>query len=325
MESKTRRVPVERHAGMTSYRLSKLVAELKCLRGAKKAVLRAMADRYPRIWPSVETIAKDAGFGSTQTRVSLRQLEADNLILPRTHRRGGRGLAVQYEINVLKILSLIEEQRQRETQWRPLPFDDRNPTDSEQNPTVAGQNPTVFVENPTVAVAEQRSNRELTEKRTEKERNSASAQSPPPLSFKSQKPNQEKSFDYFVWLAMKYRALNLTKKQKTQVREIVTTHDDKELVKLGTTLILDSLDIENTYEHAGEKLAENLHEKILALMESRQQAARDAEVLAARMKVERARVEAELERIELARAREEEFVDPLFDFDDAPVVASTTP
>jgi hypothetical protein len=122
------RVEIKRASGMTSFKLSKLVAELdssvfsgsgNASTRVRKAVMRALADRYPNIFPSVETLAHDAGYGPTQTRYALRDLESAGFIQPlpdpngRT-RVGGARNTVQYVIDVQNIKCLVEAQRERQ-------------------------------------------------------------------------------------------------------------------------------------------------------------------------------------------------------------------
>src|SRR5438874_1979300 len=85
----TPRVNVPRLEEMTSFKLSKLVTSIP-LAGIKRAVLRALADHYPNVWPSVATLAQEAGFGTTATRKYLRELEADGFIRSVGSRKGGR-------------------------------------------------------------------------------------------------------------------------------------------------------------------------------------------------------------------------------------------
>jgi hypothetical protein len=177
------RIEVDRAEGVTSWALSRMVAQLIDLRGAKKAVLRVLADHYPNIWPKIQTIADEAGYGTSQTRVVIGELEAEAYIRCLTDKRGGVSRPAQYEINVAKIKAMLEQQTQRsalplknETQRWPLPLDSENPTMADENPTVTGANPTVAGSepndsrwvnptmagvNPTVAVAEHTKNREL--------------------------------------------------------------------------------------------------------------------------------------------------------------------
>jgi hypothetical protein len=166
------RVKVERLDGMTSYKLSRIVAELKGVRGLKKAVLRAMADRYPNVWASIQTIAEDAGCGTTQARQKVRELEAGGIVAPVPYngkiRKGGRHLTTQYTINVEKLLTMREEEEREETQRFPSPFQKQNPTVSEQNPTVSEQNPTEYDGKATAAVGEHRSKGEVEQRREER-------------------------------------------------------------------------------------------------------------------------------------------------------------
>jgi hypothetical protein len=48
-------------SGVTAYELSRAIATIRYFKGVEKAVLRTLVDHYPRVWPSVETIAEESG------------------------------------------------------------------------------------------------------------------------------------------------------------------------------------------------------------------------------------------------------------------------
>ena len=158
-----KRVMVKRAPGMTSFKLSKIVAELPTLNRAERHVLRAMCDRYPNIWTSVEKIAKESGYEETWTRKQLRNLEQKQLIgeIPspsgKSRKQGGRGCSVQYGINVKRVLDHLVEKG-----------DSPNPTLSEENPTLDEQNPTLSEGNPTLSEPKPDTQCWGTENRTEK-------------------------------------------------------------------------------------------------------------------------------------------------------------
>lgn len=104
-----RRINVQRLEGVTSYNLSLAVTRLRSVRGVQRAVLRAMCDRYPNCWPSIETLADQAGFGTSITRKHLRGLEAAGLVELVGSRRGGRGATAQYRINVGRLYELMAD------------------------------------------------------------------------------------------------------------------------------------------------------------------------------------------------------------------------
>ncbi len=169
------RVDVERLNEMTGYKLSKLVAKLKCLRGVKKSVFRVLADYYPNVWPAVGTIAEESGSGTTQTKKSLRELEREGWIseiVPKGAKRpkpGGRWSSVQYKIDVHKILTVIEAQESKEepgqTGRPPSSSDDSNPTATDAKATLTVTNPTLTVANSTATVEEENKNGLEKEKR----------------------------------------------------------------------------------------------------------------------------------------------------------------
>jgi hypothetical protein len=141
------RININKIDGLSAFKLSHIVASLEFIRPntrgqhrpdkVKKAVLRALCDRYPNVWPGIEDIARKASCGTTQTRRALRELEhKDRLIVdvnsrpawacwtgcwycvpnPRLNleaagKKGGRGknCTVQYFIMDRKILDIYEQ------------------------------------------------------------------------------------------------------------------------------------------------------------------------------------------------------------------------
>jgi hypothetical protein len=127
--NKPRRLNINREEGLNSYKLSKMVADLRCLDGIGKAVLRAMADRYPNIWAAVPSLAAEAGFSETATRNRLRMLERTGYISPLGDRRGGRNNTEQYILHVHFIRTVLETQRLETV------LEQENSPSNELNPT----------------------------------------------------------------------------------------------------------------------------------------------------------------------------------------------
>lgn len=113
------RISIQKAYGLSAYKLSNLVGQMEFIRtdargriyphGTKKAVLRAIVDRYPSVWASVEDIAKHASVGVRQTQRILRELEnEDRLILRINNPRGGApGDTTQFYIDDRKILDIV--------------------------------------------------------------------------------------------------------------------------------------------------------------------------------------------------------------------------
>jgi hypothetical protein len=87
-----KRIQIDPIEGLSAFKLSHIVSHLRFvrpnLRGqqrpdkVKKAVLRALCDRYPTIWPSLRDIADKASCSEAQARRVLRELEyKDRLIV----------------------------------------------------------------------------------------------------------------------------------------------------------------------------------------------------------------------------------------------------
>ncbi len=120
--SKTQRIPIQPIEGLSAYRLSKIVKKLNFDKpslnrqrkngGIKKAVLRSLCDNYPNVFPSVGTIAADTGFGTTNVKIALRELEhEDRLIVGISSKKGGRKNTVQYFIHDRAIMDIYNQQR----------------------------------------------------------------------------------------------------------------------------------------------------------------------------------------------------------------------
>jgi hypothetical protein len=150
------RIDINRMDGLSAYKLSHLVSNLVFvrpnLRGQlrpdkiKKAVLRALCDRYPNVWPSVADIAAKVSCSVSQAQRVLRELEfKDRMIVDISHqgrvadavavvrrareagskvplvadvlsgqgKKGGRGkgCTVQYFVLDRKIFDIVQQQR----------------------------------------------------------------------------------------------------------------------------------------------------------------------------------------------------------------------
>lgn len=126
----TRRKQIERAEGVTSFNLSKQVSQISGMKPTRKTVLRALADRYPNIWPSIRTISDNTGLGTTAVRESLRDLEEAKIISARGKKKGGRGFSEQYVIDVARIHQIAETQR------IPLPLQKKRNAKRCLNPTL---------------------------------------------------------------------------------------------------------------------------------------------------------------------------------------------
>jgi hypothetical protein len=156
---------MESEEGLSSFELSKYVNLIevglwysgRVSLHTKIAVLRALADRYPNVWPGVPDIAKKAHSSPTQVRLALRELEFEDELISEIVRPGhgskGGGFqnTVQYRINVDAIARLLELQPLiRMIVANPT----GNPTaNATGNATGAKFNPTGTEPNPTGPVA----------------------------------------------------------------------------------------------------------------------------------------------------------------------------
>jgi hypothetical protein len=133
-----KRININKIDGLSGFKLSLLASSLQFdrpnTRGqhrpdkVKKAVLRALCDRYPNVWPGLRDIAAKASCSMAQARRVLRELEfKDRLITdisPTKGKKGGRGknCTVQYFIMDRKIVNIVEQRK-----W----FEENAPIDAE--------------------------------------------------------------------------------------------------------------------------------------------------------------------------------------------------
>ena len=113
--------------------------------------------------------------------------------------------------------------------------------------------------------------------------------------------------DYFEWLLSKFDGLNLTGKEKTAVEKVVASRAfDLSVLKLATSRVLDSLDVTNSFDHAGDKLATNLEFQCKAVKAAREKERRTQALLEESTRIEQARARQEREAMEVARQAEAE-------------------
>ncbi|PYU53214.1 MAG: hypothetical protein DMG48_02985 [Acidobacteria bacterium] len=121
------RIEINPIVGLSAYRLSHIASHLVFIRPnlrgqhrpdkVKKAVLRALCDRYPNVWPGLNDIAAKASCSTAQARRVLRELEyKDRLVVDistRQGKKGGRGknCTVQYFIKDRKIFDIFQQQK----------------------------------------------------------------------------------------------------------------------------------------------------------------------------------------------------------------------
>jgi hypothetical protein len=122
-----KRIDINKIEELSAYKLSHLASSLVFvrpnLRGqqrpdkTKKAVLRALCDRYPNVWPSLADMAAKASCSVSQAQRVLRELERkDRLIVDISTVRGkkggrGAGCTAQYFVLDRKILDIVQQQK----------------------------------------------------------------------------------------------------------------------------------------------------------------------------------------------------------------------
>jgi hypothetical protein len=106
---------------MTGFELAKLVSRIPpdALPRAERAVLQAMAYRYPNIWPAVATLGAEAGYSPAITSKSLTGLLERKLIeiADGSNRKGGKKVTTRYVINeqAITTLALVKDANLLET------------------------------------------------------------------------------------------------------------------------------------------------------------------------------------------------------------------
>jgi len=131
------RIAVLSAPGITGFSLSRAIAQLEEIDGVDKAVLRALADHYPNIFPSIGTLVVESGWCERAVREALGRLIRTGLIRPSGNRRGGRAKSEQYIIDTAKITEL-----QREKPGTSCPLSDEgNPARGAVNPARGAVNP----------------------------------------------------------------------------------------------------------------------------------------------------------------------------------------
>jgi len=95
---------------ITGFELSQLVWKIPLadLPGRpERSILRALADHYPKIWPSVENLGAAPGYSRSHTAAALRKLEALKLITVKYRfRKNGSKQSSDYSINVFAVMKL---------------------------------------------------------------------------------------------------------------------------------------------------------------------------------------------------------------------------
>ena len=88
-----------------SWELTRFVFSLRTLDPTEKAVAHSLAYHAPQdgtAWPSMETIALEAGLGSRRAAQRVvRRLELKGIISPATSKTGGRKNPAHYRFNLL--------------------------------------------------------------------------------------------------------------------------------------------------------------------------------------------------------------------------------
>jgi hypothetical protein len=86
---------------------------------------------------------------------------------------------------------------------------------------------------------------------------------------------------YFVWLLSNYDGLNLTGKERSQIEKLVRGAEyDLSVLRQATDRALDALDVKNSFDRAGDKLATNLETQCKTVIRLREKEQKTREMLA---------------------------------------------
>jgi hypothetical protein len=110
----------------SSFALSKMIWQipLASLPRRERAILRALADHHPNIWPSVERLGAEPGYSRAHTAAALRRLEADDWITVKERfASNGKRQSSTYVINVAKVVQLISQQLKKSDSLQKLAAD----------------------------------------------------------------------------------------------------------------------------------------------------------------------------------------------------------
>jgi hypothetical protein len=75
--------------------------------------------------------------------------------------------------------------------------------------------------------------------------------------------------EFFVWLSTSYEELVLTPKERQAIAEVVRSGAALADLQLAAQRILVGLNLSSSYEHAGQKLAANLADKLVVIERER--------------------------------------------------------
>lgn len=290
--NRRKRVEIAREDGMTSYKLSKMAADLRCLTGVTKSVLRTICDRYPRIWAGIATLAAESGFSGKSVQRSIRTLETAGILSSIGDKRGGRGNSEQYVVNVQKIRSLLETQSQS-----PSPEEDP----ATQTTLTLSDRPHLDVnlvtqsQKAVTVTVEQRSNRETLNR--EREQRTA------PFSSDQKQDHGQEILVYLVGQSLKF-----VPKQQTAIREVATRYPFP-VLKRACDACLSGLEIGNSWDHCEEKLTANLDFQCQAILRQDEESRKTQEMIARCIANEKAKVAKEFAENARKQAEEEAYIE----------------
>jgi hypothetical protein len=84
-------------------------------------------------------------------------------------------------------------------------------------------------------------------------------------------PRRQRRQDFFVWLKQIEPDLSLTGKEKALIRTVLDGRYDLSVIQTAARSILSLVDVKNSFDHAGDKLANNLDETCQAVIKDQQE------------------------------------------------------
>jgi hypothetical protein len=276
--------------GISSFALSKLIPWLP-LSQDETDVLRIYADHWPKAHPSVKRISFLAKLGTTRAKMAIRSLERRQYLqmTEGQNKSGGNPrCGTKYSLNIgLFVDAATERQIEWENKyaWRPESCRPKKvhttpetthtttPTDGcRGSQTTPMTTPTDGCRgSQTTPMTTPTDGCPVTEGVKENVLESVKERVKPPALPPKPSGNDNLAGDYFVWLAITHDGLSLSRKEKAEITQIVSSGIyDLDILKEASQGVLNFLDVTNTFDRAGEKLACGLAAKAEACQRERQ-------------------------------------------------------
>jgi hypothetical protein len=260
-----------------------------------------LSEKFPEhgAWVGVPTIARETGLSESSVEKGLSALRRKSILIRQGYRTGVKCQMPIYTVHP-EHGKLLE----------PVPSTDSEPihiTDSRLEPVNENEEPINAEEEPILADREPVTNMDNQDRTSlnKKRENKAKPNSHVP-------PRERATIlkEFLIWLVNTYKGLNFTSKEKATIRRVIL-HSDFILPELQAAAesCLEGLDPKNSFDHASNKLAENLEIQAEASRVLAKQHEQTDAMKASLMVSERQKALAELEEAEKLAQQESELVE----------------